>query len=172
MELLISDTNIFIDLYVSGLLDCCRQLDVEFHTVDFVIHEITDNEQKKAVQELVNTGDLLVERFSPDETLELLEWYERFENRSNLSLTDCAVMLCAKKGGYRLLTGDKMLRLKATNEGITVSGILYLTDMMVDNGVVDRVTMASSLEILLAQNNRLPKALFLERIESYREFDK
>ena len=73
MELLISDTNIFIDLYVPGLLDCCRQLDVEFHTVDFVIHEITDNEQKKAVQELVNTGDLLVERFSPDETLELLE---------------------------------------------------------------------------------------------------
>lgn len=102
MEILISDTNILIDLCGSGLIDRCKDLDVDFRTVDFVVHEITDLDQAKAVQRLIDSGILTVIQFSPEETVELMDLYARYELRSNLSLTDCAVMLCAKKGNYRL----------------------------------------------------------------------
>lgn len=168
MEILISDTNILIDLCGVGLIERCKDLDVDFRTVDFVIHEIKDPNQAEAIQKLVDSGDLTVMEFSPEETMELLELYARYEVRTNLSLTDCAVLLCAKKGNYRLLTGDKNLRIKAGDEGVVVSGILYLTDLMVDEGVVDCKEMADCLEILLQQNSRLPKDLIYERIDAYR----
>lgn len=168
MEILISDTNILIDLCGVGLIERCKDLDVDFRTVDFVIHEIKDPNQAEAIQKLINSGDLTVMDFSSEETLELLELYARYEVRTNLSLTDCAVLLCAKKGNYRLLTGDKNLRIKAGDEGVVVSGILYITDLMVDEGVVDKTDMADCLEALLHQNSRLPKDLIYERINAYR----
>lgn len=169
MEILISDTNILIDLCGVGLIERCKDLDVDFRTVDFVIHEIKDPNQAEAVQKLIDSGDLTVMEFSPEETMELLELYARYEVRTNLSLTDCAVLLCAKKGNYRLLTGDKNLRIKAGDEGVVVSGILYLTDLMVDEGVVDCKEMADCLETLLQQNSRLPKDLIYDRINTYRQ---
>ncbi len=41
MEIVINDTNIFLDLYDIGLLDDFFQLPIRVHTVDFVINEIT-----------------------------------------------------------------------------------------------------------------------------------
>ena len=169
MEILISDTNILIDLCTVGLIERCKDLEVDFRTVDFVIHEIKDPKQSEAVQKLVDSGDLTVMGFSPDETMELMELYARYEIHTNLSLTDCAVMLCAKKNNFRLLTGDKNLRIKAGDEGVFVSGILFLTDLMVNEDVVDGNEMADCLETLLKQNSRLPKELIRERIDLYRK---
>ena len=98
MEILISDTNILIDLCAVELIDRCKDLVVDVRTVDFVIHEIKDPNQAEAVQKLIDTGDLTVLEFSPEETMELMELFARYEVRTNLSLTDCAVLLCAKKG--------------------------------------------------------------------------
>ena len=67
-----------------------------------------------------------------------------------------------------MLTGDKNLRIKATNEGVMVSGILYLTDMMVNEKVVAPLDMADYLEELLRTNNRLPKDSIQTRIDAYR----
>ena len=117
MEILISDTNILIDLCTVGLIEHCKDLEVDFRTVDFVIHEIKDPKQSEAVQKLVDSGDLTVMGFSPDETMELMELYARYEIHTNLSLTDCAVMLCAKKNNFRLLTGEKTYVLKQVTKG-------------------------------------------------------
>lgn len=169
MEILISDTNILIDLCVTGLVEKCSCLDVDFRTVDFVINEITNLAQAAVVQHQIDNGHLTVIQFTQEETLELMDLYARYEYNTNLSLTDCAVMLCAKKGNYRLLTGDKNLRIKATNEGVMVSGILYLTDMMVHEGAVTPLDMADYLEELLRKNNRLPKESIQTRIDAYRK---
>ena len=63
MEILISDTNILIDLCGIGLIERCKDLDVDFRTVDFVIHEIKDPNQSSAVQKLIDSGDLTVLKF-------------------------------------------------------------------------------------------------------------
>ena len=142
---------------------------MDFRTVDFVINEITNPAQAAVAQHQIDNGHLTVIQFTQEETIELMDLYARFEYNTNLSLTDCAVMLCAKKGNYRLLTGDKNLRIKATNEGVMVSGILYLTDMMVHEGAVTPLDMADYLEELLRKNNRLPKESIQTRINAYRK---
>lgn len=127
---------------------------MDFRTVDFVVNEITNPAQAAVVKRQIDNGHLTVLQFSQEESLELMNLYARYEYNTNLSLTDCAVMLCAKRGDYRLLTGDKNLRIKATNEGVMVSGILFLTDMMVNEKVVAPLDMANYLEELLRTNNR------------------
>ena len=40
MEIVINDTNILIDLFNAGLLGYCRQLDIEFRTLDVIMEEL------------------------------------------------------------------------------------------------------------------------------------
>lgn len=75
-------------------------------------------------------------------------------------------MVYARDNDCRLLTGDKKLRERATLENVKVSGILYITDMMVKESIIDKEKMISALNQLLESNNRLPKRLIRERIES------
>ncbi len=168
MEILISDTNILIDLSNAGLLDSCKSLNISFQTIDFVINEITDENQYAAVQQLVDSGYLRVNVFSDKEMMVLYDYFSKIDDYTNLSIVDCALLLFAKNGGCRLLTGDKALKNKAIQEGVIVSGLLYLTDLMVVDGVVDKMQMADCLERLLQNNCRLPKSIIRERIDSYR----
>lgn len=78
-------------------------------------------------------------------------------------------MVYAKHHRCRLLTGDKVLRKKAEEQAITVSGILYLTDMIMEQDVVDVGEMISALERLLQSNNRLPKKLVDEQINKLKQ---
>ena len=91
-----------------------------------------------------------------------------YEKVCNLSFEDISVMTYAQVHKYRLLTGDKVLRDKATLENIMVSGILYLTDKMVENRIIEPSVMANALENMLESNARLPKKIIKERIEKYR----
>lgn len=50
MDIVVNDTNIFLDLISVGLLDVVFKLPIKFHTVDYVIAEIADDMQRKSVQ--------------------------------------------------------------------------------------------------------------------------
>lgn len=160
-----NDTNIFIDLFSVGLLEDVFRLPLRFHTVDYVIEELTIPEQKKAIISLVDSGDLLVKEFDEDEFADVIDMYST--RRSNVSVVDCSVWYYAKKNDYRLLTGDGKLRSSATADGVIVSGVLYLTDMLVDCGIVQPKEMAGKLKKLCSINKRLPKKLIDERISNY-----
>lgn len=41
-------------------------------------------------------------------------------------------------------------------ENIKVSGVLYITDLLTKEGIIEKEEMASALERLLKSNNRLP----------------
>ena len=85
MDIIVNDTNIFIDLFTSGLLDEFHCLPIEVHTVDFVINELTDDEQRKAVEAVIPMG-----RFGTPE--------------------DCVgavLMLCSEQGAY--ITGTDIV---------------------------------------------------------------
>ena len=68
MEIVVNDTNIFIDLHSIGLLYQFFELPITVHTVDFVINELTDEEQFKAINKYIENGKLKVQSFE-----ELLE---------------------------------------------------------------------------------------------------
>lgn len=164
MEIVINDTNILIDLYEAGLLSYCRGLDIEFRTLDLIIDEIMDEHQSQAIQSLVDDGTLKVYSLSSSLMVTVFDMVNEYQGACNLSVQDISVMVYAKHHHCRLLTGNKVLRKKAEQQAITVSGILYLTDMMTEQNVVEVEEMISALESLLQSNNRLPKKLIDERI--------
>lgn len=164
MDIVVNDTNIFLDLMSVGLLDISFELPIKFHTVDYVVAEITDMEQKKQIMKLVETGKLYVKEFDEQEFGEIISLYQSRNN--NVSVTDCSVWYYAKKNDFRLLTGDGKLRKSATADGVIVSGIFYITDMLVECNIVGKTDMANILNSLRVINKRLPQKIIDERISN------
>ena len=171
MEIVINDTNILIDLFNAGLLDYCKLLTIEFRTLDLIMEEITVKEQKDAVNKLVADGVLTVCVLTGEQIAKVFDKIALYDGNCNLSPEDISVMVYAIDNNCRLLTGDKALRDKATLENVTVSGILYLTDMLSQNEIVSPASMIQALELLLESNGRLPKKLIRERIEILRSIN-
>lgn len=166
MEIVVNDTNILIDLYNAGLLPYCKKLNLDFRTLDVVINEIEDSEQYSAVQSIIDEGTLSVYSLSGEQVGIVFQKVAEYNGVCNLSVEDISVMVYAIDNNCRLLTGDKTLKDKATLENIKVSGVLFLTDMLTNESIVDGEEMITALERLLSSNNRLPKKLIKERIET------
>lgn len=167
MKIIVNDTNIFIDMNRIGLLQSMCRLPYEIHTVDFVAAELIDEGQKKAFEELVGTGKIIVDSFTAEEVMEIVA--EHSSVSGNLSIPDCSVCYYARKHGVPMLTGDRRLRRYAEQLSIEVHGILFLFDEMVANSVISSIDAAKKLEDLIALNSRLPKAVIIERINKWRE---
>lgn len=164
MEIVINDTNILIDLFNAGLLQYCKLLNLDFRTLDLVMSEITDGRQREAVESIVADGALKVYSLNGNQMFGVMEKMNEYKGKCNLSMVDFSVMLYAQENNCRLLTGDSKLRKTAENENIIVSGILYIIDMLMDK--IGPQELIESLELLLQSNDRLPKKLILERIDT------
>ena len=87
----------------------------------------------------------------------------------NVSIPDCAVWNYAKKHRYTLLTGDGQLRKKAIESNVTVKGIIYIFDHLVECEIITPQSAVIKLQELLKHNSRLPKSIIQERIEKWSE---
>ena len=76
MDIVVNDTNIFLDLISIGLLDASFELPIKFHTVDYVIEEIINEEQNAEVATLIKEGKLYVKEFDENEFSEIIDLYE------------------------------------------------------------------------------------------------
>lgn len=166
MEIVVNDTNILIDLYNSGLLPYCKRLNLEFRTLDVVINEIEVPDQQKAIQSIIDDGTLTVFPLSGAQIGTVLQKVAEYQGACNLSVVDISVMVYAIENNCRLLTGDKKLKEKATLENVRMSGILFLTDMLMTDSSISNTEMITALEKLLSSNNRLPKKIIKERINT------
>ena len=168
MKILVNDTNIFIDLHSVGLLKEMCRLPYEIHTVDFVVAEIADADQRRIFDELVARGEISVVGFTADEVIEIVE--EHSSVSGNLSIPDCSVCYFARKHNVPMLTGDRRLRRYAEEQSIEVHGILFIFDELVKHDIISTSMAADRLEELFAINARLPKAEIRERINRWRSF--
>ncbi len=165
MQIVVNDTNIFIDLIHTELIDFFFQLSFEVHTTDFIIGEIEDEEQEVIVQDLIDSGKLIV----ADSTFEEIEAIMSLqETKVQLSVPDCSVWYYSKTNNYSLVTGDGLLRKTASADGVDVKGILFILDELVSNELILPIVAADKLEYLLAIGNRLPKSECDKRIEEWR----
>lgn len=166
MKILVNDTNIFIDIHSVGLLEEMCLLPYEIHTVDFVVAEIADADQRKIFDELVARGGIFIDGFTADEVIEIVE--EHSSVSGNLSIPDCSVCYFARKHNVPMLTGDRRLRRYAEEHSIEVHGILFIFDELVRHDIISTSMAADRLEELLAINARLPKAEIRDRINRWR----
>ena len=115
-KVLVSDTNIWIDLHRSGLLEAAFHLPHAFATTDFVWREL----QTPPGRALTDMG-LSVEAIEGDEMPTLLELRHALNNSS---LADVSCYFLARERGWALLTGDGALRRSARQSEIEVRGVL------------------------------------------------
>lgn len=160
-----NDTNILIDLAKADLLRFCPLMSLEFHTLDVIINEVENEEQRSAVDALIDDGTLKVQSLSGRQMETVMDMILECNGKCNLSPQDISVLVYAKEHGYRLITGDKTLKTKAITENVTVSGIFYLTNKMLENGIVSKIEMIQILQTLMEVNKRLPKKVIVEMIE-------
>lgn len=167
MEIIVNDTNIFIDLHSIGLLGALCDLPYDVRTVDFVVNEITDKAQAESLASLVGEGKIKIESFNIDELAEIIE--EHSSVSGNLSVPDCSVCYYARKHSATLLTGDRQLRRYAEGNNVTVRGILFIFDELVANKIIDAGIAAQKLRELTNINVRLPKSEITKRIKNWNE---
>ena len=94
-KLVISDTNILLDLISVDMLEDFFSLPCDFSTTDFVISEIIQPTQIKAIEKYTKSKKLDVVSFSFEEILEINDIHTT--NTNNASITDCSVWYYAKK---------------------------------------------------------------------------
>jgi len=105
MQIVVNDTNLFIDLIHAELIDVFFQLPFEVHTTDFVVSEIEEPEQEDIINQLIGTGRLFVASYTFNEVEEIMSLQEAV---NRLSVPDCSVWHYSKKHNYTLLTGDNL----------------------------------------------------------------
>lgn len=98
--LVISDTNILLDLIYMNLLNEFFSLPCGFRTTDFVMNEIVQPVQQKKIDEFVKAKKLEVVSFGPSELSQIIAMFSNSTN--NVSLTDCSVWYHAKRTDGRL----------------------------------------------------------------------
>lgn len=163
-KIVVSDTNIFIDLISVNLLDGFFNLPWEIHTTDMIMKELKDSNQKAVVDAFRQLGSLKVKEFDGNEMQELMRMRKRALESSNASIQDCSVWKLAKNLDCSLLTGDNRLRKVVQKDNVEVHGILYLFDKMLEHQVINHETAITKLQSLFSINTRLPKDEIDKRI--------
>jgi predicted nucleic acid-binding protein len=156
----ISDTNIWIDFRNAGLLDHMFQLPFSLCCTDFVLRELQDLPQA----DLVANG-LMVESMDDSRIVKL---FALRDAHNNSSLADVSCYLLAAETGRPLLTGDGKLRKQASKDGLQVHGGLWLLDQMVEHGVLQPLTAADALQLMLDHGARLPAGECQSRLHGWR----
>ena len=148
-SMLVTDTNIWIDLENGKILSNTFRLPYQFFITDFAVDEFVDPDWIM----LQNLG-LQKHGLEPEYITEL---FLLKQIHSRLSVTDLASLLLAKLLGAGLITGDRRLNELATAQGLPVHGILWILDEMLFHHIITTNQATNALKEMLAKGARLPK---------------
>jgi predicted nucleic acid-binding protein len=148
-SVLITDTNIWIDLDNGGILADVFRLPYHFLTPDIATRELI----RPRWQTLQALG-LVLHELEADQVTELVQL--RLFHR-NLSIIDLAAFLLAKDLDATLLTGDSRLYELAVANGLSVRGVLWLLDEIIRLRVLVPERAAVALQKMLEMGARLPR---------------
>ena len=165
-KVVVSDTNIFIDLIEIGLIKAFFNCGLEIHTTAMVIDEVRNERQK---EELLSYDGLVVKKYKEADYNMVYEYYIDARRCSNLSVTDCSVLLYAKELGCTLLTNDVKLRNVAKREGLEVKRLLSIIIYLVEENEVEINVAKAAMERLMETNSRAPVELIMNFIKKMEE---
>lgn len=154
MKIVITDVNVFFDLFELKVLPQFFDLDWEIHTTDFVLDEIVYVEQIKEFEEFKRLNKLRVIKVTSDE-IALIRQFEL--KRPNKSFPDKTALWHAKKMQCILLTGDGALRTEAEHQKIEVHGSIWVLMQLLENELINVPKTIKLLNELKKINSRLPK---------------
>jgi predicted nucleic acid-binding protein len=164
MKIVISDTNIFIDLLNTALLEDFLKLKIEVHTTDFVLVELYA-EQVKILEKKIEDEQLIIDKANEDDLDEIIKLQSE---KTSLSINDISVYYFAKKQKAMILTGDRSFRKYAEENEIEVKGILWIFDELLNNELLSKKVLAGKLRTLMKTNKRLPRDEVISRLGKWK----
>ena len=159
----IQDANVLIDLVKTGLLAHCLVLDYKFTTTNLILDELYE-QQVIVIQPHINSGKFVVIEVS---AAELIEIQIAAKEDIKLSDQDWSALYYAQQHNALLITGDKRLRNLAETRGITVCGIFWVLDQLVDTKNLSKAQACDFLKDLFLKNKRLPMDEYEQRLKSW-----
>ena len=156
---LITDTNIWIDLDHGRLLEHIFHLPYQICAADFARVEIRSVD----VAVLERQG-LIFQELDKELVAELFQLRQR---KTTIAIADLAAFLLARVQGAVLVTGDRNLVRLAADEGIKVHGLLWLMDEMVQLEILLPRHAVDSLAEILNHGARLPAEECSQRIRNW-----
>lgn len=158
-SVLVTDTNIWIDLENGKILAEVFRLPYQFFTTDF------------AVEEFIHPGwahlhdlGLQIHGLEPEYVLELVRLKQIHRQ---LSAIDLAALLLARALDASLVTGDRRLNELAKAQGVPVHGVLWILDEMVIHHALTENQAAIALREMLDQGARLPDGECQKRFDRW-----
>ena len=147
-SVLVTDTNIWIDLENGKILADVFRLPYQFFTTDFAVEEFV-HPGWAALQDL----GLQTHGLEPEYVLELGQLRQAHRQ---LSIIDLAALLLARALEASLVTGDRRLNELAKAQGLPVHGMLWILDEMVIHRVLSASQAGIALRGMLDQGASLP----------------
>ena len=152
MRIIVTDTNVFIDLIKSSALDAFLQCSFEVCTTDLVLEELIPD-QRTQMNRHIGDNRLKVFELSSTEVRAAME----LKTECNLKrITDKSILLKAIDLKAVLLTGDGDLRKEGKRAGLEVRGSLWVIREIWTAGLSSKALILEMLE-KLSMNTRLPQ---------------
>lgn len=147
IKLVVTDANVFIDLYQLGLIKSFFELDIEVHTTTAVFYELYPTQQQilKAFQTInkLTTHILLENDFLAIKRL----GYPR-----SLSEADKSVLYVAEKINACVLSSDKTVRNYAKQMNMDFHGMIWVFDQLVAKEIITKRSAVIKLKQLVKKN--------------------
>lgn len=162
MKVVITDTNVFIDLMNVDALAGFFALGFEVHTTDFVINELDEGQQAQLLP-LRGNGQLKVARFTDSE----VKTFEVMPTRVTIQFTDRSVVFLATQLKGMILSGDGNLWKECKARKLDVHGSIWVIEQIWTKRLLTPVSCIERLDNLKRTNSRLPKdkiEVLIERI--------
>ncbi len=147
--ILVADTSILIDLeYVGGIellprIAPCQILDV-------VLDECEHASQPQLAQNIIRAGITVVES-----TLELVNKATSLR-RGGVSTVDMMTLCYAKENGHTVLAGDRPLRERCSEEGVTFRGSFWIVEEAHRLQLLEATELMKWLSVWPTVGRRLP----------------
>lgn len=156
MQLLMSDTNVLIDMEEGKLLALFFDLPFTFCVPDILYFEELEAQHAHLMDMGLSLKELTAES--------LLEAQPVMQRHSGPSRNDIFALLLAKQEECPLISGDSDLRTAAKIEQVEVRGTLWLVEEMVHHALIDTEQALTAYEKMEAAGRRLPWAEARKRI--------
>lgn len=157
--LLVTDTNIWIDLQNGEVLALIFDLPYQFITTDFAADELFTT-----IWATLEALGVEVYGLSPEQITDI---YDLNQSHPPVSTTDLSCLVLARDLPATLLSGDKQLRNLAETQAIEVHGVLWLLDALLDHQIISQSEAHFALNRMLAHNARLPQKPCKKRLRKW-----
>jgi len=156
MQFVITDANIFIDLYEMNLLKGFFRLPFQVTTSVFVLEELDDI--KASVEPHITVLSISDKDLA---TISTMKWPRPF------SFPDRSILFLAQTNNMMVLSGEQLMMKWCKENQLEGHGILYILEMLITHKIYKPKYICSKLRLLMTINLWLPVGLCEEKMREW-----